>query len=440
MEKSGIFVGLDIGTTSIKVVVAEYLKNQVNIIGVGSERSDGLNRGVVIDIDRAVQTITKAIVQAEEKANIQIKNVQVAVPANLLEIEPCNGMIAVNSTNGSAKEIDEGDVIQVTKSALTKQLPPEREIIDVIPDEFIVDGFDGIKDPRGMVGTRLEMKGVVYTGPKTILHNILRCVEKAGLKPSAVIVAPLALASFALNDAEQDFGSILIDLGGGQTTAAVVHDHKLKYTYVDQEGGQFVTKDISIVLNTSVENAEKIKRNYGYADSTLVSSDEEFPVEVVGKTEPIQVGSEYLAEIIEARLTQIFNKIKTAMDDISALSLPGGIVITGGQAALPGVKELAEDILGTNVRIFVPQQMGLRHPSFAQVIGEVEYSCHLSEIDRLVKSTVFPEFMQFATSNANQLAGERTVTAEKVLLESQAKKEKKSMFEGIKSFFGTFFD
>ncbi|MFT8723953.1 MAG: cell division protein FtsA [Liquorilactobacillus nagelii] len=445
MEKSGIYVGLDIGTTSIKVIVAEYLKGQLNIIGVGSERSDGLSRGVVIDIDHAVKAINRAITQAEEKASLKIKDVQVGLPANLLEIEPCSGMIAVNKQGDGAKEINSQDVMRVTRAALIQQLPPERQIVDVIPDEFTVDGFDGIKDPRGMVGVRLEMKGVVYTGPKTILHNTLSCVERAGLHVTDVVVAPLALASLALTDGEQDFGSVLIDLGGGQATAAVVHDHKLKYTYVDQEGGQFITKDISVVLNTSLGNAEKIKRNYGYAAGFLAPKDETFNVEVVGQADPGEFTSEYLAEIIEARLTQIFNRLKTVLNDISALQLPGGIVITGGQAALPGVKDLAEEVFETNVRLFVPSQMGLRHPSFTQVIGLIEYSAHQSEIVRVVKKAVFPE-MELPASISPE-SGRQAETDE---LENQVRQEEvsqkkvdrdhKGTFDGIKKFFNTFFD
>jgi cell division protein FtsA len=442
MGKSGIYVGLDIGTTSIKVIVAEYLKGQLNIIGVGSERSDGLSRGVVIDIDHAVQAIDRAVAQAEEKASLKIKDVQVSLPANLLEIEPCSGMIAIRK-NGGTKEIDGQDVMRVTKAALTQQLPPERQIVDIIPDEFTVDGFDGIKDPRGMVGVRLEMKGVVYTGPKTILHNTLRCVERAGLHVTDIVVAPLALSRLALTDGEQDFGSVLIDLGGGQATAAVVHDHKLKYTYVDQEGGQFVTKDISVVLNTSLENAEKVKRNYGYAAGFLAPKDETFNVEVVGQAETAEFTSEYLAEIIEARLTQVFERLKTVLDDISALQLPGGVIITGGQAALPGVKELAEEVFETNVRLFVPTQMGLRHPSFTQVIGLIEYSAHQSEIARVVKKAVFPEIeLSSAQLENNDYTSLSATDSEpdKTAVPKKEKVEHKGTFDGVKKFFSTFFD
>lgn len=385
MDNSGIYVGLDIGTTSIKVIVAERVKGQMNVIGVGSARSNGLSRGVIVDIDKAAETIRSAVRQAEEKASIEIKKVIAGVPANLVKIERCRGMIAVAD---ESKEINNEDVQNVAAAALVQSLPPEREVLDVIPDEFVVDGFDGIKDPRGMVGVRLEMHGTLFTGPKTIIHNTRKALEKAGLQIEQIVIAPLALSSLVLNDGEQDFGSIIIDMGGGQTTAAVIHDHQLKYTYVDQEGGQYITKDISVVLNTSIENAEKLKRDYGYADAQQASDDELFPVDVVGQSTPEQISEQYLAEIIEARLDQIFDKVKQHLDEIRALELPGGIVLTGGVAALPGITDLAAQRFGTRVRVFTPNQMGLRHPSFDEALAVIKYQAALSEVTLLVKSAL----------------------------------------------------
>lgn len=161
MAKTGMYVGLDIGTTSVKVVVAEYVDNQMNIIGVGNAKSEGINRGIIVDIEKTVQAIQRAVKQAEEKAGIQIRSVSVGVPATLLEVENCQGMIAVNS---ESKEITDEDVRNVASAALVRSTPPERQIITILPQEFTVDGFEGIKDPRGMIGVRLEMFGVVYTG------------------------------------------------------------------------------------------------------------------------------------------------------------------------------------------------------------------------------------------------------------------------------------
>lgn len=448
MDNSGIYVGLDIGTTSIKVIVAERVKGQMNVIGVGSARSNGLSRGVIVDIDKAAETIRSAVRQAEEKASIEIKKVIAGVPANLVKIERCRGMIAVAD---ESKEINNEDVQNVAAAALVQSLPPEREVLDVIPDEFVVDGFDGIKDPRGMVGVRLEMHGTLFTGPKTIIHNTRKALEKAGLQIEQIVIAPLALSSLVLNDGEQDFGSIIIDMGGGQTTAAVIHDHQLKYTYVDQEGGQYITKDISVVLNTSIENAEKLKRDYGYADAQQASDDELFPVDVVGQSTPEQISEQYLAEIIEARLDQIFDKVKQHLDEIRALELPGGIVLTGGVAALPGITDLAAQRFGTRVRVFTPNQMGLRHPSFDEALAVIKYQAALSEVTLLVKSALTGDTrasvaLEFAdtTSAPSQPAAQPKKATKKQsapqVPQEQADPDHKGTVERVKGFFNHFFD
>lgn len=404
MDNSGLYVGLDIGTTSIKVIIAEYVKGQLNIIGSGNTLSAGLNRGVIVDIDQVVDAIKDAVKQAEDKAGVDITDVIVGLPANMLQIEKCQGMISIGDDANRAKEITDEDVQRVTEAALVQNLPPERDVIDIAPDEFVVDDFEGIRDPRGMVGVRLEMKGIMYTGPKTILYNTKKCVERAGLRVQEIVVAPIATAQLALDEGEKDFGAIVIDLGGGQTTAAVVHDHKLKYTYVDQEGGDFVTRDISVVLNTSVENAESLKRNYGLALASGASSEETFAVQVVGKQEPRMVTEEFLAQIIQARLEQIFGKIAQALGKVGALDLPGGIILTGGMADLPGIAELAEEIFGVNVRIFRSNEMGLRIPSYTQVLGLVTYVALQNEVALVVKHTIDKKL---GTSNVNAYRNEQ---------------------------------
>ena len=388
MAKTGIYVGLDIGTTSVKVVVAEYVDSQMNIIGVGNAKSEGINRGIIVDIEKTVQAIKRAVGQAEEKAGIHIRTVNVGIPANLLEVENCQGMIAVNN---ESKEITNEDVRNVASAALVRSVPPERQIIAVLPQEFTVDGFEGIKDPRGMIGVRLEMYGVMFTGPKTIIHNIRKCVEKAGLTIGQTIITPLALTESILSDGEKDFGTIVIDIGGGQTTTAVMHDKQLKFTNVNQEGGEYVTRDISTVLNTSFNNAEALKINYGDAYPARTSASEEFPVDVIGKAEPVKIDERYLSEIIEARMEQIFTKAKDVLDEIDALDLPGGVVLTGGAASLPGVVDLAQEILGTPVKLHVPNHMGLRNPVFTNVISLVDYAASMSEITQVVVSAITGE-------------------------------------------------
>ena len=440
MAKTGMYVGLDIGTTSVKVVVAEYIEGQMNIIGVGNAKSDGLNRGIVVDIDQTVQAIQRAVRQAEEKAGIQIKSVNVGLPANLLEVESCQGMIAVSS---ESKEITDEDVRNVASAALVRSTPPERQIVAILPQDFTVDGFEGIKDPRGMLGVRMEMFGVVYTGPKTIIHNIRKCVEKAGLGINELVITPLALTETILTDGEKDFGTIVIDMGGGQTTTSVIHDKQLKFTPVNQEGGEFITKDISIVLNTSFNNAEALKINYGYAYPERTSANEEFPVDVIGKSEPVRVDERYLSEIIEARVEQILRKSKEVLDEIDAFELPGGVVLTGGAASMPGIVDLAQEIFEANVKLYVPNHMGLRNPVFANVISIVEYSAQLNDIYHIAKYAIPGEKSKPAQSVAVQQEVRYDTYAEQPQEEYEEFNERESgekVTGKIKDFFSNIFD
>ena len=384
MRNPEIFVSLDIGTTSIKVVVAEVLKGNVNIIGVGNEKSRGLSRGVIVDIDETVYSIQQAIAQAERKANVKISEVVVGIPSNKLAIDSCHGMIAVASEN---REIQARDVDNVISAAKVRSVPMDREIVSIIPEEFIVDGFNGIRDPRGMMGVRLELYAKLLTGAKTIIHNIRRCVEKAGLQISEMVLQPQAISSVALSPDERAFGTVIIDMGGGQTSASIIYDNQLMYSFVDQEGGDFVTKDISIILNTSLDSAERIKREYGYAIANQRSDEEYFPVETVGKKEPVRVDERYLAQIIEARLVQIFETIKEALADVDVLDLPGGFVLTGGASVLPGVLELAQQFFGSKVRVYIPEQMGMRNPIYTTSVGLVEYASKLDDIHRIAQGT-----------------------------------------------------
>ncbi|MDG0921409.1 cell division protein FtsA [Enterococcus faecalis] len=440
MAKTGMYVGLDIGTTSVKVVVAEYIEGQMNIIGVGNAKSDGLNRGIVVDIDQTVQAIQRAVRQAEEKAGIQIKSVNVGLPANLLEVESCQGMIAVSS---ESKEITDEDVRNVASAALVRSTPPERQIVAILPQDFTVDGFEGIKDPRGMLGVRMEMFGVVYTGPKTIIHNIRKCVEKAGLGINELVITPLALTETILTDGEKDFGTIVIDMGGGQTTTSVIHDKQLKFTHVNQEGGEFITKDISIVLNTSFNNAEALKINYGDAYPERTSANEEFPVDVIGKSEPVKVDERYLSEIIEARVEQILRKSKEVLDEIDAFELPGGVVLTGGAASMPGIVDLAQEIFEANVKLYVPNHMGLRNPVFANVISIVEYSAQLNDIYHIAKYAIPGEKSKPAQSVAVQQEVRYDTYAEQPQEEYEEFNERESgekVTGKIKDFFSNIFD
>ncbi len=385
MVKSGFFTGLDIGTSSVKVLVAEYTDNEMNVIGVSSVKSAGVKDGIIVNIDVAAGAIKKALEQAEERSGIRIDRVNVGLPANLLQIEPTQGMIPVTT---DSQEITDLDVENVVKSALTKSMTPEREVISFIPEEFVVDGFQGIKDPRGMMGIRLEMRGMLYTGPRTILHNLRKTVERAGVQVENIVISPLALTRSVLNEGEREFGATVIDLGGGQTTVAVMRNQELHYTNIYQEGGDYITKDISKVLTTSQSIAENLKFNYGIAYPQDASDKEKFTVEVIGESTPVEVTERYLSEVISARLRQIFDRVRQDLERTRALDLPGGVVLVGGGAILPGIAELAQEVLGANTKIFVPNQIGIRNPAFASVISFVEYVGGLEEVEKIAQRAV----------------------------------------------------
>ena len=384
MARNGFFTGLDIGTSSIKVLVAEHVNGEMNVIGVSNAKSAGVKDGIIVDIEAASNAIKSAVSQAEEKAGISINLVNVGLPANLLQIEATQGMIPVTS---DSKEITDADVENVVRSALTKSMTPDREVITFIPEEFTVDGFQGIRDPRGMMGIRLEMRGLLYTGPRTVLHNLRKTVERAGLQVENIIISPLAMIKSVLNEGEREFGATVIDLGGGQTTVASVRNQELQFTNIYQEGGDYVTKDISKVLKTSQKLAEGLKFNYGEAYVPSVG-DEVFHVEVIGEVEPVQVSEKYLAEIISARIKHIFDQIKQDLERRHLLDLPGGIVIIGGGAILPGIEELAQEVFGVNVKLYVPNQIGIRNPAFAHVISLSEYAGNLTDVDILAQAAV----------------------------------------------------
>lgn len=456
MTRNGFFTGLDIGTSSIKVLVAELVDGEVNVIGVSNAKSKGVKDGIIVDIEAAATAIKSAISQAEEKAGISIKSVNVGLPANLLQVEPTQGMIPVTS---DTKEITDQDVENVVKSALTKSMTPDREVITFVPEEFVVDGFQGIRDPRGMLGVRLEMRGLLYTGPRTILHNLRKTVERVGVQVDNVIISPLAIVQSVLNEGEREFGATVIDMGGGQTSVATIRNQELQYTNVYQEGGDYVTKDISKVLKTSKKIAEGLKLNYGEAYPQLASK-ETFQVEVIGEVEPVEVTEEYLSQIISARLKHIFEQIKQDLERRHLLDLPGGIALIGGNAILPGVVELAQEVLGVRVKLYVPNQVGIRNPAFAHVISLSEYAGSLTEVNVLAQRAIRGDQVlrqqpiDFRTpSQEKPAASQRSVfgttstesvepayTTESTLPNQSEEKPKGKLTERFRSLIGSMFD
>ncbi|KMY29442.1 cell division protein FtsA [Lysinibacillus xylanilyticus] len=371
MNQQDLYISLDIGSSSIKVLIGEMSDGQLHVIGVGNVKSNGVRKGAIVDIDATVQSIRKAIDQAERMTGYQINEVVLGVPANQTMLQLVKGVVAVNSEN---REITDDDLDRVVESAQVMSIPPERELVNIIPRQFIVDNLDEIKDPRGMIGIRLEMDATMITTSKTLLHNVLRCVERAGLSIREIYLQPLAAGFFALTEDEKNQGTAFIDLGGGSTTITVFEEGMLTHTGVIPVGGDHITKDISIVLKTPTEQAEQIKHQFGHAFYDDASDDEIFEVPVVGTDSTDQYSQRFISEIIGARLEELFELVIDELARLGVRDLPGGVVLTGGVAKLEGIAQLARQILQTRVRIYTPDYIGVREPSFTTAVGLIRYA------------------------------------------------------------------
>lgn len=436
--KDGIYTSLDIGTTSIKIIVSEVLNGQMNVIGVGSEKSNGINKGLIIDIDETAQSIKKAVAQAEEKSGVAIQSLTVGVPALNIEINPFHVSASVEGRN---QEINETVLEKLIDQIKNKKIASDKSLLSVMIEEFIVDGFDGIKDPRKMVGEQVDLYGTALSVSKTVLHNIKKSVNNAGHAINDLIYQPKAMSELVLSEDEQRFGTVQLDLGGGQTTVSAVHDQQVKFSSVIKEGGENITKDISVVLNTSLKNAEKLKREVGFAfsDSDGVDESQTISIDVIGQDNVVQVSESYIAEIIEARLAQIFEQIKDELDEIGALDLPGGVVITGGTSAIPRIDELAKDIFNVNIKTYIPDFMGVRYPSFTNAISLVYYKAKMDEIHKVMNHLVL-------FGEANDLVDALPTHSTEAVQESnneqvhQNDSKNETFIDSVKKFFTNFFD
>ncbi|RHW40176.1 cell division protein FtsA [Lysinibacillus yapensis] len=371
MNHQDIYISLDIGSSSIKVLIGDITNNQLHVIGVGNVKSNGIRKGAIVDIDATVQSIKKAIEQAERMTGIKIEEVVLGIPANQTTLQPVKGVVAVNSEN---REITDEDLDRVIESAQVMSIPPERELVNLIPRQFIVDNLDEIKDPRGMIGIRLEMDATMITTSKTLVHNVLRCVERAGLSIREIYLQPLAAGFYALTEDEKNQGTAFIDLGGGSTTIAVFEDGLLTKTGVIAVGGEHITKDLSIVLKTPTEQAEIIKKQFGHAFYEDASEEEIFEVPVSGTDAMDEYSQKFISEIIGVRLEEMFELILDELARLGVRDLPGGVVLTGGVAQLEGIAQLARQVMQTRVRIYTPDYIGVREPAFTTAVGLIRYA------------------------------------------------------------------
>ena len=427
MNSNEIYVSLDIGTSSVKVIIGEMVNDALNIIGVGNVPSEGLRKGSIVDIDETVHSIKRAIEQAERMIGMDIRQVIVGITGNHIMLQSSHGVVAVSSEN---REITDDDIARVIDAAQVVSIPPEREIIDIIPKQFIVDGLDEIHDPRGMIGVRLEMEGTIITGSKTILHNILRCVEKAGLEILDITLQPLAAGAYALSKDEKNLGVTLIDIGGGSTTIALFDQGELVSTTVLPVGGDHITKDISIGLRTSSEEAEKIKLKYGHAFYDHASEDVTFNVSIIGSDQRQQFNQLEISDIIEARMEEIFDLIIAELNRIGVQDVPGGFVLTGGVANTPGILEIAQIILQNRVRIASPDYIGVREPQYTTAVGLIKFAYKNAKI----------QGRQMNAASVNKEVKEKRPVKQTQAKPKVEKQPEEKVTTKMKKFFGYFFE
>lgn len=427
MNSNEIYVSLDIGTSSVKVIIGEMVNETLNIIGVGNVKSDGLKKGSIVDIDETVQSIQRAVEQAERMIGMEISKVVVGISGNHVTLQPCHGVVAVSSEN---KEITQNDVQRVREAAELITIPSDREIIDVLPIYYKVDELDEINDPRGMIGVRLEMRGILITGLRTILHNTLRCVEKAGLEITDIALQPLAAGSLVLSKDEKELGVALLDIGGGSTTLAVFEQGYLKHSLVIPIGGETLTKDLSIVLRTSTDEAEKIKIKHGHAFYDDASEEDVFNIPIIGSDQQQPCNQLMLSDIIEARMTEIFEMVLDELHRLGFEDIPGGFVLTGGVVKMPGVLELAQYVFQNRVRAAEPNYIGVREPQYTTAVGLIKHACKKARAVNshtktpVAAGSVKEKNEQRSTQKQNQQVKERS---EKKQVEKGESKFKKIM-------------
>jgi len=381
--QESIVVGLDIGTTKICCVVGEVSGPEVNVIGIGTHPSVGLRKGVVVNIESTVESIKKAVEEAELMAGCEISAVYAGIAGGHITGFNSRGIVGVKGP-----EIVQADVDRVIEAARAVAIPMDREVIHVLPQEYIVDDQVGIQNPVGMSGVRLEAKIHIVTGAVTSAHNIVKCVNRAGLDVCDIVLESLASGEAVLTDEERQLGTALIDLGGGTSDLAIFSGQHIKHTFVLSLGGDNLTNDIAVGLRAPLAEAEKIKKRYGTCLSTHINPDETIEVPGMGGRPSRKLPRQILGEILEPRMEEIFVLIKREIYRAEMEHMiSAGLVVTGGTALLDGVTDIAESVLGLPARLGKPRGItGLtdvvNNPMYATGVGLVMYGARKTPIKK----------------------------------------------------------
>ncbi len=372
--RGNLIVGLDIGTTKICCVVGELSQGEVNIIGIGTHPSIGLRKGVVVNIESTVDSIKKAVEEAELMAGCEISSVYTGIAGGHITGFNSRGIVAIKGP-----EINETDVARVIDAARAVAIPMDREVIHVLPQEYIVDEQAGIQNPVGMAGVRLEAKIHIVTGAVTSAHNIVKCCNRSGLDVCDIVLESLASGEAVLTEEEKELGTALMDLGGGTTDLAIFADKNIRHTFVLALGGNNLTNDIAIGLRAPHAEAEKIKTRYGTCLARSVSGDDMIEVPGMGGREARKLPRQILGEILEPRMEEIFTLAKREVYRAGLEnSFPSGLVLTGGTSLLEGTTEIAESVFNLQTRLGKPQGISglvdvVNNPMYATGVGLVLY-------------------------------------------------------------------
>lgn len=373
-KTSEIIVGLDIGTTKIACIAGEVTEDGVDIIGIGTAPSKGLRRGTVTNIDATVAAIQQAVDEAENMAGCEITTVYAAISGPTVRGLNSHGIVAVKD-----KEVRDIDVTRVLEQAKAVALPSDREVMHVLPQQYVVDDQDGIRDPLGMTGVRLEARVHIVTTAVAAAQNVIKCANRCNLQVADIVLESLASSAAVLEDDEKELGVALVDLGSGTCDIMVYADGAIVHTAVLALGGQHITNDIATVLRTPLDSAEKLKRKYGAAWRGAVLEGERVDIPSVGGRGPRQVPRYDLVEVIEPRVEEIFEHIKKELIRSGYYdSLAAGLVLTGGAAAMEGICDVGENVLGLPTRKGTPTRIGglvdvVRSPAYATGVGLVMF-------------------------------------------------------------------
>jgi cell division protein FtsA len=373
-KKKNIIVGLDIGTTKTCAMIGEITETGIDIIGLGTHPSEGIRKGVVVNIDSTVESIKGAIDEAEQMSGCEIASAYVGITGEHIKGQNSVGIVGVKGREVGAEDVERA-VTQSTAIAI----PADREILHNLPQYFIVDEQDGVKDPVGMSGVRLEAKVYIVTGAAAPIQNVVKSINRVGLDLNGIVLESFASGEAVLSKDEKDLGVVLIDIGGGTTDVAVFSDGNIVHTAILPLGGNYITSDIAAGLRTPIADAEKIKIKYGCAFSPLIQKDEVIEVPSVGGREPREVSRQILGRVIEARVDEILRMAyKEVVKSEQEERLAAGVVLTGGTALLDGITELAEQIYNMPVRRGTPKGIGgltdiINSPIYATAVGLVIY-------------------------------------------------------------------